>query len=140
MLFTRNYHNTICQLAITPKPNRFPRWLRGKKFTCTLQELQDTWVRYLGPEDPLEKGMATHSSVLAWRIPWTEEPGRLQPIESQRVRQDWSDWARMHKQYKIIKKKQNTRRYMCNPIFIAGLFTIAKIWKHPKCHSTDKSA
>ena len=53
-----------------------------------MQELQDTWVRYLGPEDPLEKGMATHSSVLAWRIPWTEEPGRLQSVESQRVGQD----------------------------------------------------
>ena len=38
---------------------------------------------------PLEKGMATHSSILAWRVPWTEEPGRLQPMESQRIRQDW---------------------------------------------------
>ena len=40
------------------------------------------------PEDPLEKGMATHSSILAWRIPWTEEPGRLQSMGSQRVRYD----------------------------------------------------
>ena len=39
--------------------------------------MQETWVRSLGQEDPLEKGMATHSSILAWRIPWTEEPGRL---------------------------------------------------------------
>ena len=39
---------------------------------------QETWVRSMGQEDPLEKEMATHSSVLAWRIPWTEEPGRLQ--------------------------------------------------------------
>ena len=38
---------------------------------------QETWVRSLGLEDPLEKGMATHSSILSWRIPWTEEPGRL---------------------------------------------------------------
>ena len=45
-------------------------------------------VRSLGWEDPLEKGMATHSSILAWRITWTEEPGRLQPIGSQRVRHD----------------------------------------------------
>ena len=44
-----------------------------------------TWVQSLGQEDPLEKGMATHSSILAWRIPWTEEPGRLQSMESQRV-------------------------------------------------------
>ena len=45
-------------------------------------------VRSLGQEDPLEKGMATHSSILAWRIPWTEEPGRLQSIGLQRVRHD----------------------------------------------------
>ena len=43
-----------------------------------------------GWEDPLEKGMAIHSSMLAWRIPWTEEPGGLQFMESQRVRQDWA--------------------------------------------------
>ena len=42
-----------------------------------LPEMQETWVQSLGGEDPLEKGMATHSNILAWRIPWTEEPGRL---------------------------------------------------------------
>ena len=47
-----------------------------------------TWVRSLGWEDPLEEGMATHSDILAWRIPWTEEPGGLQSMGSQRVRQD----------------------------------------------------
>ena len=41
----------------------------------SLHAIQETWVRFLGGEDPLEKEMATHSSVLAWRIPWTEEPG-----------------------------------------------------------------
>ena len=46
------------------------------------------WVQSLGREDPLEEGMATHSSVLAWRIPWTEEPGGLQPMGLQRVTQD----------------------------------------------------
>ena len=48
-----------------------------------LPALQETWVRSLGWEDSLEKGVATHSSILAWRIPWTEEPGRLHSIESQ---------------------------------------------------------
>ena len=48
-----------------------------------LPAMQDTWVRFLGREDPLEKEMATHSSILAWRIPWTEEPGRLQSVGSQ---------------------------------------------------------
>ena len=50
--------------------------------------MQETWVRSVGWEHPLEKGMATHSSILAWRIPWTEEPGRLQSMGSQRVRHD----------------------------------------------------
>ena len=47
--------------------------------------MQETWVRSLGQEDPLEKGMATHSSILAWKITRTEEPGGLQSIGSQRV-------------------------------------------------------
>ena len=48
-----------------------------------LPALQETWVWSLGREDPLEKGMATHSSILAWRIAWTKEPGRLQSLELQ---------------------------------------------------------
>ena len=51
--------------------------------------MQETWVLSLSWEDPLEKGMATRSSILAWRIPWTEEPGRLQSMGSQRVGHDW---------------------------------------------------
>ena len=51
-----------------------------------LPAMQKIQVRSLGREDPLEEGMATHSSVLAWRIPWTEEPGGLQSMGSQRVR------------------------------------------------------
>ena len=66
-----------------------------------LPAMRETWVWSLGQEDTLglvkgmatllhlEKGMATHSSILAWRIPWTEEPGRLQSMGSQRVRHDW---------------------------------------------------
>ena len=53
-----------------------------------IQELQETGVQSLGWEDPLEEGMATHSSILAWEIPWTEEPGGLQSIGLQRVRHD----------------------------------------------------
>ena len=53
-----------------------------------LPAMQETQVRSLGREDPLENRMATHSSVLAWKIPWTEEPGRLQSMGSQRVGQD----------------------------------------------------
>ena len=55
-----------------------PRWFRGKKSTCQCKEMQGTWIIPLGWEDPLEKEMATHSSILAWEIPWTEEPDGLQ--------------------------------------------------------------
>ena len=47
--------------------------------------MQEIWVQSLGWEDPLEKGMATHSSILGWRIPWTEEPGGLQSMRSQKI-------------------------------------------------------
>ena len=50
--------------------------------------MQETWAQTLGREDPLEKEMATHSSILDWKIPWTEEPGRLQSMGSQRVGHD----------------------------------------------------
>ena len=53
-----------------------------------LPAVQETWVQSLSQEDPLEKEMATHSSMLAWRISWIEEPGRLQSMGSQRVRHD----------------------------------------------------
>jgi len=56
-----------------------------------LPAMQETWVRPLGQEDPLEKGMATHSSILAWRIPWTEEPGGLKSMDAQRVRHNCVD-------------------------------------------------
>ena len=54
-----------------------------------LQAMQETWVQSLGQEDPLEKELAPHSSSLAWKIPWTEEPGRLQSMGSQRVGQNY---------------------------------------------------
>ena len=60
-----------------------PWWLKNPP------AMWETWVWFLGWEDPMEKGMASHPSILAWRIPWTEEPGRLQPMGSQRVRYDW---------------------------------------------------
>ena len=59
--------------------------VRSIRNPSAVQEIQ---VRALGREDPLEKGMATHSSILAWRIPWTEEPGGLQSMGLQRVRHD----------------------------------------------------
>ena len=58
-----------------------------------LSAMLENWVQSLGQEDPLEKGVATHSSILAWRIPWAEKPGGLQ---SQRAGHDWSDLAPTH--------------------------------------------
>ena len=58
------------------------------KNLLAVQETQEMQVRSLGPEDPLEEDMATHSNILAWKIPWTEEPGGLQSRALQRVRHD----------------------------------------------------
>ena len=68
-------------------PKGLPRWLSGKE-SAAMQEPEETWFQSLGQEDPLKKGMATHSSTIAWKIPWTEEPGRLQSMGSQRVGHD----------------------------------------------------
>ena len=61
----------------------FPSGSVGKE--SAVQEMQEMWVQSLNQEDPLEEGMATHPSILAWRIPWTEEPGGLRTMGSQRV-------------------------------------------------------
>jgi len=58
-----------------------------------LPAMQETWGRSLGWEDPLAKEMATHSSILAWKIPWMEKPGRLQSVELQRVGHDLSGFT-----------------------------------------------
>ena len=78
----------------------------------SLPATQETWVQSLGQEHPLEKGMAAHSSILAWRSPWTEEPGGLKCMGSRRVGLDWATNTHTHTDYnkKIIKDlfhKQN---------------------------------
>ena len=87
----------------------------AQRLKC-LPGIQETRVRSLGWEDPLEKEMATHSSTLAWRIPWREEPGSLQSMGSQRVRHDWAtslsrrreQWSRM---LVLYRSKINTETY-----------------------------
>ena len=69
------YHAVMCASLVAQRLKHLP-------------VMQETWVRSLGREDPLEKQMATHSSILAWRIPWMEEPGGLQSTGSQRVGHD----------------------------------------------------
>ena len=61
-----------------------------------MQEMQEAWVWSLGQEDSLEELMGTHASILAGKMPWTEEPGRLQFMGLRRVEHDWSDWAHTH--------------------------------------------
>ena len=73
----------------------------------------ETWVQSLGREDPLEKEMVTHSSTLAWRIPWTEKPGRLQSMGSQRVGQDWATSpARIYNSVTITPKHHDNEIWM----------------------------
>ena len=67
----------------------------------------ETWVQSLGWEDPLEKGMATHSSILAWRIPWIEEPGRLQSMRLQRVRHNWGTFS-------LVTNRFTVNMWLCN--------------------------
>ena len=73
--------------------------------------MQETWVRSLGWEDPLEKEMVTHSSILAWKIPWTEEPGGLQSTWSQRVRLTVLRYIQVssQRQISIITKQTNQK-------------------------------
>ena len=74
-----------------------------------LSTMRETWVQSLGWEDPLEKEMAIHSSTLAWKIPWTEEPGRLQSLGSQRGGHDWATSLSL------------SFFFACGPTFLFGL-------------------
>ena len=73
----------------------FPGGTSGEEPACQYRR-PETWVQFLGQEDPLEEGMATRSSILVWTIPWTEEPGGLQSIGLRRVRHNWKDSACTH--------------------------------------------
>ena len=83
----------------------------GGSVVKNLSAMQETQVRSLGQEDSLEKEMATHSSILAWRIPWTEQPGGLQSMGSQRVGHDWNDLA--HQSVSSVVQSCQT---LCDPM------------------------
>ena len=71
-----------------------------------LPAMQETLVQFLGQEDPLEKGMATHSNILAWKIPWREESDGLQSMGLQRVRRDWATFTKgINKEADFIKRE-----------------------------------
>ena len=89
--------------------------------------MQEAWVRSLGQEDPLEKEMATHSSILAWRIPRTEEPGRLQSMGSQRARHHWAT-------------KHSTEHFSCHSLGKQVLLTeVRDAVKYPVGSPTAKN-
>ena len=73
----------------------------------------ETWVQSLDQEDPLEKGMATHSILPAWRIPWTEEPGGLQSMGLQRVRHSWTANTHTHNPLQTQLPSRETDGMMC---------------------------
>ena len=73
----------------------------GKESSCQCRG-HEMWVQCLGWKDPLEDDITTHSCILTWRMPWTEELGRLQSIGSHRVRNDWSDLACMHTHHLVM--------------------------------------
>ena len=76
--------------------------------------MQETLVQSLGWEDPLEEGLVTHSSILAWRIPWTEEPGRLQSMGSWTVRHDWEmKHKHVHERWKVVRSRIHCFYYYC---------------------------
>ena len=80
IMLSFSFHTFTC---VFPLPG-MARWLRGKESTCQCRMTHETWVQSLGWEDLLEEEMATHSSILAWEILWTEEPGGLQSMGSWR--------------------------------------------------------
>ena len=96
--------------------------------------MQETWARSLGQEDPLEKGMAAHSSILAWRIPWTEEPGRLQSMSSQK-RQIWlsNNNIKVHINSKCERQVLNVNLHESQMHFSSTfLFSTSLIWQTQK--------
>ena len=80
---------------------------RVMPLSISLPAMWETWVWSLGREDPLEKELANHSSILAWKIPWMEEPGRLQAIGSQRVRKNWGTSLYIHICMTYILRENN---------------------------------
>ena len=102
--------------------------------------MQETWVQSLHREDPLEKGMAIHSSILAWRIPWTEEHCGLQSMGSQRVGHDWTTTLSFTTELFIIMKiKINLSAHQCGAghLFIQQTF-LERALSHRHCARYQK--
>ena len=114
------YETVDCYLTFIT-PFFFIRTSLVAQMVKRLPTMRETWVQSLGQEDLLEKEMATHSSTLAWRIPWIEEPDRLQSMGSQRVRRDWAT-ERLH--FSLLKKKSQTEQPKTLNLFFAAMLKI----------------
>ena len=102
-----------------------------------LPAMQETRVRFLGWEDPLEKEMATHSSILAWEISWTEEPGRLQSMGSQRVGHDWATSLSLFTFMHWRRKCQPTSVFLPGESQREGSLVGCRLWGHTKLDTTE---
>ena len=101
-----------------------------------LSTMRETWVRALGWEDPLEEEMATHSSTIAWKISWTEEPGRLQSMASQRVGHDWvTSLSPFTTPIIMLNNKDDT---WC--LYLVSAFNVKAwcwLWVNQLCHDNE---
>ena len=119
-------HNLTTSLSFFLKEG-LPRWLIGKESACQCR-MQESWVQSLSGEDPLEKKMATHCSILAWEILWTEEPSRLQSMGSQRVR------------HNSVTKQQLLKRRVSRDLVILIFLVQRRYWCGAKLLSVQFSS
>ena len=99
--------------------------------------MQEAWVRSLGWEDSLEKGTATHSSILAWRIPWMEEPGRLQSLGLLRVGHDWATSLSLFTFTHWRRKWQPTPVFLPGESQRSGTLVGCCLWGHTESDTTE---
>ena len=104
-----------------------------------LLAMQETWVQSLGWEDPLEKGTATHSSIVTWRIPWTEEPGRLQSMGCKELHT--TEWFSQHRKFKkcsvMISYTRRLQSYNHNMLVNTSITSHCMCWEILFCHLAD---
>ena len=121
--------SACCGRARTTSGSQGAQWERSR---LTAQETQETWAQSLGREDPLEEGTATHSSVRAWRIPRTEEPGGLQSMGLQKVGHNCSDSACTHA--RTTSKRRALHEAQQQNALIRAVFLTQKsaLWGSPR--------
>ena len=115
---TQQFHASQCSYWHCLHLLRYGRTSLVAQTVKRLSTMQETRVRALDWEDPLGKEMAIHSSTIAWKISWTEEPGRLQSMESQRVGHDWV--TSLHRFDPWVRKIPWSRAWQPTPVFLPG--------------------